>query len=60
EGKNRQVRKMFAALGYRVVALQRAAIGPLRLGRLKSGAWRYLTDKEINALKKAVGLLDGN
>lgn len=60
EGKNRQIRKMFARLGYRVAALQRLAIGPLRLGKLKSGSWRYLTDNEINALKKAVGLIDGN
>ncbi len=56
EGRNRQVRKMFAALGYRVKALQRTQIGPLTLGNLKSGAWRYLTDKEIKILKEAVGM----
>jgi pseudouridine synthase len=58
EGRNRQVRKMFAALGYRVKTLQRIQIGPLRLGKLKLGAWRYLTDKEINRLKEEVGLLN--
>jgi pseudouridine synthase len=57
EGRNRQVRKMFAALGYRVKALQRTQIGPLMLGKLKLGAWRYLTDKEIKLLKEAVTLL---
>jgi len=55
EGRNRQVRKMFAALGYRVRGLQRIQIGPLRLGKLKLGTWRYLTDKEVNQLKTAVG-----
>jgi pseudouridine synthase len=56
EGRNRQVRKMFAALGYRVKALQRTQIGPLQLGKLKLGSWRYLTDKEIKLLKQAVSL----
>lgn len=58
EGRNRQVRKMFAALGYRVKALQRTQIGPLMLGNLKLGAWRYLTDKEIKLLKETVRLSD--
>jgi pseudouridine synthase len=58
EGRNRQVRKMFAALGYRVKTLQRLQIGPLMLGKLKLGAWRYLTDKEINRLKEAAGLFN--
>jgi len=58
EGRNRQVRKMFAALGYRVKALQRLQVGPLLLGKLKIGTWRYLTDKEIKLLKEAVGLLN--
>jgi pseudouridine synthase len=56
EGRNRQVRKMFAALGCRVKALQRTQVGPLALGKLKIGAWRYLTPNEIHQLKKAVNL----
>ena len=40
EGKNRQVRKMFAAVGNPVQELQRTAIGDLRLGRLKEGHYR--------------------
>ena len=40
EGKNRQIRRMFAALDYRVKGLQRVRIGSLQLGRLKLGAWR--------------------
>ena len=43
EGKNRQVRKMFAAVGNPVQELQRTAIGDLRLGRLKEGHYRKLT-----------------
>lgn len=51
EGKNRQVRKMFAAVGNPVKELQRTAIGDLRLGRLKEGHYRKLTRNEIEYLK---------
>lgn len=47
EGKNRQVRKMFAALGYIVTALKRVCVGSLYLGDLKEGEWRKLTREEI-------------
>ncbi len=52
EGKNRQVRKMFAAVGNKVQALHRTAIGQLRLGRLKEGHYRKLTREEIAYLKE--------
>ncbi|MFV0517375.1 MAG: pseudouridine synthase [Aminipila sp.] len=51
EGKNRQVRKMFAAVGNKVQELQRVAIGDLYLGRLMEGHYRKLTQKEIEYLK---------
>lgn len=51
EGKNRQVRKMCAAVGNKVVELQRTAIGELQLGRLKEGSYRRLTQQEIEYLK---------
>ncbi|HIU26682.1 MAG TPA: rRNA pseudouridine synthase [Candidatus Copromorpha excrementigallinarum] len=51
EGKNRQVRKMFAAVGSRVIELKRTAIGDIRLGRLMEGHYRKLTGEEINYLK---------
>ena len=51
EGKNRQVRKMFAAVGNKVQELQRTAIGDLYLGRLKEGHYRKLTKEEIEYLK---------
>ena len=47
EGKNRQVRKMFAAVGNKVRELKRTQIGEIRLGRLKEGQYRKLTREEI-------------
>ncbi len=51
EGKNRQVRKMLAAVGNTVQELERIAIGEIRLGHLKSGHYRKLTREEIEYLK---------
>lgn len=51
EGKNRQVRKMFAAVGNRVLELERVAIGDLYLGHLKEGHYRKLTRQEVEYLK---------
>lgn len=51
EGKNRQVRKMFAAVGNPVQELERIAIGDIRLGHLKVGHYRKLTREEIEYLK---------
>ncbi len=51
EGKNRQVRKMFAAVGNPVQELERIAIGDIRLGHLKAGHYRKLTREEIEYLK---------
>ena len=51
EGKNRQVRKMFAAVGNKVRELKRTQIGEIRLGRLKEGHYRKLTREEIEYLK---------
>jgi len=50
EGRNRQVRKMFAAVGCRVSELERTAIGGLRLGHLKPGHIRKITRSEIEML----------
>jgi 23S rRNA pseudouridine2605 synthase len=52
EGKNRQIRKMFAAVGNRVLELQRTAVGEIRLGNLKEGHYRKLKQNEIAELKK--------
>jgi len=53
EGKNRQVRKMFKAIGNPVLELERIAIGEVKLGRLARGNYRKLTAKEIESLKMA-------
>lgn len=56
EGRKRQVRRMFEAVGHRVRRLVRVAIGPLRLGRLKPGTVRRLNLEEVRALYRACGL----
>jgi 23S rRNA pseudouridine2605 synthase len=57
EGRNRQIRRMCARLGYPVNRLVRVAIGGLQLGEMEPGEWRHLTVREIKALK--TGLLSG-
>lgn len=54
EGRNRQVRKMCDAAGLKVTRLRRIAEGELRLGALKCGAWRRLTEKEKQYLRELV------
>lgn len=49
-GWKRQVRRMCAAVGLRVLRLRRVRLGALELGRLRPGAWRELTSREIRAL----------
>ena len=49
EGRYHQVKRMFGALGNRVVALHRYSVGPLELGELEPGQWRELTTEEITA-----------
>jgi 23S rRNA pseudouridine2605 synthase len=56
EGRHRQVRRMLQAVGHKVVALRRTGFGPLRLGRLKTGGWRVLSEGEVTALRRATGL----
>ncbi|MDD2483733.1 MAG: pseudouridine synthase [Eubacteriales bacterium] len=51
EGKNRQIRKMFATVGNKVMDLERISIGNLQLGHLKLGHYRKLSPKEIEYLK---------
>jgi len=51
EGRNRQVRRMLAAIGHEVVTLQRVRIGSLTLGTLAVGAYRFLTESEVQFLR---------
>ena len=50
EGKKRQIRKVGARIGLPVGKIKRVRIGPLKLGKLKPGEWRYLTDFEVKKL----------
>jgi len=51
EGKNRQIRRMLAQVGYRVTRLVRVAIGGLQLSQLESGSWRRLNNQELALLQ---------
>ena len=50
EGRNRQVRRMCQAAGLEVARLKRISEGNLRIGDLKTGSWRYLEPRELEAL----------
>jgi len=56
EGRKRQVRRMFAAVGHPVSELHRASFGPVELGSIEPGAWRPLDDAEVASLREAVGM----
>lgn len=56
EGRNRQVRRMFSAVGAPVAKLHRTAVGDLRLDDLAPGAFRELAATETKALRRAAGL----
>jgi pseudouridine synthase len=52
EGKNREVRRMIEAVGFKVLKLVRTRLGPLTLAGLEVGKWRELTPSEVVALRK--------
>ncbi len=52
EGRNRIVRRVFEALGSRVIELRRTRIGPVELGGLPVGSWRELSQAEIKGLSR--------
>ena len=58
EGRKREVKRMFEAVGHRVLHLKRIEFGGIRLGKLRTGKWRFLTRKEVNHLQKKCGLGD--
>ncbi|MGA1078291.1 MAG: pseudouridine synthase [Nitriliruptoraceae bacterium] len=55
EGRKREVRRMLAAVGLPVERLARVAFGGVELGDLRQGKWRFLTDPEVNRLRRASG-----
>ena len=56
EGKKREVKRMCAAVGHPVLSLHRIAFGNVRVRNMRPGEWRYLTDEEIQGLRKLAGL----
>lgn len=54
EGRNREIRRVLAALDHKVQKLTRVAIGPVRLGEMPAGAYRPLTREEVKALRDCV------
>lgn len=55
QGLNRQIRRMCEYLGYEVETLKRERIMNIELGKLPTGKWRYLTEKELKDLKQSLG-----
>jgi 23S rRNA pseudouridine2605 synthase len=53
EGRKRQIRRMCEALHINLLELKRISIGTIQLGGLKEGSFRYLTDSEIESLRKS-------
>ncbi len=51
EGRRRQIRRMFQAVGLKVLRLHRTAVGPVRLGRLRPGDFRRLNHDEVDELR---------
>jgi pseudouridine synthase len=56
EGRKRQIRRIAAALGHPVRRLLRERIGPLSIGDLEPGQWRFLSEEEISLLRRSVEL----
>jgi 23S rRNA pseudouridine2605 synthase len=55
EGRNREIRRILARIGHKVLTLKRTSIGPLRLGKLPVGAARKLTAEEVRSLERCAG-----
>ena len=51
EGRKRQIREVAGQLNLSVITLLRVRLGPIKLGNLKTGAWRYLNSREVTQLK---------
>jgi len=59
QGRKRQIRRIFTELGHSVTRLTRLAMGPLKLGMLKPGEWRELSEREVAGLYLAAGMEGG-
>lgn len=57
EGRKRQIKRMFEGIGHTVCELKRIGFGPLELGQLATGKYRFLTDRELKDLKRNLKLI---
>jgi 23S rRNA pseudouridine2605 synthase len=57
EGRKHIVKRFTAHFGHKVLRLKRTAIGPIKLGKLKPGKWRELSEEEVHMLKRAVKMV---
>lgn len=60
EGKKREIKRIWKKVGFKVISLKRIGFGPVKLGNLKRGKWRYLSTEEVNLLRKEVKLNGGS
>jgi 23S rRNA pseudouridine2605 synthase len=60
EGRNREIRRLLAALGHEVTRLTRVSFGSLALGSLETGRWRRLEAAEVSALERDAGVKPGD
>jgi pseudouridine synthase len=60
EGRKQEIRRVFAMFGFTVQRLQRAAMGPVKLGQIKKGHIMKLTEPHVAKLRKSCGLSDEN
>ena len=51
EGRNRQIRRMCEQTEIKILSLKRISVGPVNLGNLLPGKWRYLTETQVKSLK---------
>ena len=58
EGRNREIRRVFAKLGHNVISLKRVRIGELELRGLRSGEWRFLQPNEVQRLRELARAAD--
>lgn len=56
EGKNREIRRIFESIGHEVMSLKRIAFGPLALGNMQPGEFRYLTPGETEGIMESKGV----
>ncbi len=52
EGKYHQIKRMLSAIGNKARAIHRSKVGPVTLGDLKPGEWRFLTNEELDQIRK--------